>query len=92
LKCQWCESYEAKETEATVYWELPDGTKAIEIKETPSITCSECGITYQTDETVGHIEDQLFLINTSALEKSVMYEQLMSLPRLLKRNYFDFSK
>jgi uncharacterized YokU family protein len=52
LKCQWCESYEAKETDATVYWELPDGTKAIEIKETPSITCSECGITYQTDETV----------------------------------------
>ncbi|WVE39759.1 YokU family protein, partial [Priestia megaterium] len=52
----------------------------------------ECGITYQTDETVGHIEDQLFLINTSALEKSVTYEQLMSLPRLLKRNYFDFSK
>ncbi|RBN40084.1 YokU family protein, partial [Priestia megaterium] len=30
--------------------------------------------------------------NTSALEKSVTYEQLMSLPRLLKRNYFDFSK
>nr|WP_263328666.1 YokU family protein [Neobacillus sp. Marseille-Q6967] len=90
--CQWCESDTAGETSKKVYWELPDGTKVIEIQDTPSIHCSECGITYQTDNTVKEIEDQLFLIDCSKLEKSMTYETLMTAPRFLKRNYFDFSK
>lgn len=32
MNCMWCDSTEAKESLNTVYWELPDGTKAIEIK------------------------------------------------------------
>lgn len=91
VTCQWCESDTARETSDTVYWELPDGTKAIEIQDTPSIHCLECGMTYQTDETVKEIEDQLFLIDTSKLGKSMTHEALMAAPRLLKRNYFDFS-
>ncbi|MCM2531123.1 YokU family protein [Neobacillus pocheonensis] len=90
--CQWCESDTARETSSTVYWELPDGTKVIEIQNTPSVHCLECGMNYQRDETVKEIEDQLFLIDTSKLEKSMMYETLMATSRLLKRNYFDFSK
>ncbi len=92
LNCQWCGSDTAVETGNTVYWELPDGTKTIEIQDTPAFHCSECGITYQTDETVQKIEDQLFLIDTSKLEKSLAFDTLMAAPRLLKRNYFDFSK
>ncbi|WP_249365725.1 YokU family protein [Cytobacillus citreus] len=90
--CEWCESDAARESSNTVYWELPDGTKAIEIQDTPSIHCMECGMTYQTDSTVNEIEDQLFLIDTSKLDKSMKYETLMEAPRLLKRNYFDFAK
>lgn len=90
-KCDWCGSDEAIEFGTTVYWELPDGTKAIEITDTPSISCSRCGMLYQGDETVKGIEDQLFLINTSLLSKQVSYKDLMAQPRLLKRNYFDFS-
>jgi uncharacterized YokU family protein len=92
MNCHWCESETTCETRKTVYWELPDGTKAIEIQSTPSVHCLECGMTYQTDETVKEIEDQLFLIDTSKLEKSMTYDTLMAVPRLLKRNYFDFSK
>lgn len=92
MNCQWCGSSTAGETSNTVYWELPDGMKTIEIKDTPSIYCQECGITYQTDEKVQEIEDQLFLIDTKKLEKSMTFETLMAAPRLLKRNYFDFSK
>jgi hypothetical protein len=77
--CQWCESDTARETSNTVYWELPDGTQAI-------------GMTYQTDNTVKEIEDHLFLIDCSKLGKSMNYDTLMAAPRLLKRNYFDFSK
>jgi uncharacterized YokU family protein len=90
--CQWCESVNIVETTNTVYWELPDGTKAIEISETPCIECRECHITYQTDETVNVIEEQLFLINTKLLEKTLRFVELLQQPRLLKRNYFDFSK
>jgi hypothetical protein len=33
----------------------------------------------------------LFLIDTKKIGKSITYEELMALPRLLKRNYFDFT-
>jgi YgiT-type zinc finger domain-containing protein len=34
MTCEWCGA-EATIGSGTVYWELPDGTRAIEIKETP---------------------------------------------------------
>jgi uncharacterized YokU family protein len=92
ITCQWCESVNTVETIHTVYWELPGGTKAIEITETPCIQCLDCGIAYQTDAIVGAIEEQLFLIDTQVLKKTITYQQLLKQPRLLKRNYFDFSK
>ncbi|MBM7691196.1 putative YokU family protein [Peribacillus deserti] len=91
MKCAWCEAEGAIMTKAAVYWELPDGTRAIEIRETPTISCAGCGMNYQTDELVTEIEDQLFLIDTKKLPKVLTYDELMALPRLLKRNYFNFS-
>ncbi|EMA6344241.1 YokU family protein [Bacillus cytotoxicus] len=90
MNCMWCESTEATESVNTVYWELPDGTKAIEIQKTPCISCFSCGMEYQPDHIVKEIEDQLFLIYTKDLPKQLTYEELMERPRLLKRNYFDF--
>jgi uncharacterized YokU family protein len=90
LVCEWCES-QAKNGKNTVYWELPDGTRAIQIIETPAVVCDECNMVYQTDDTTKAIEDQLFLIDTKKIGKSITYEELMALPRLLKRNYFDFT-
>lgn len=89
--CEWCESHEIDADEQSVYWELPDGTKAIEITKTPTIVCVDCGMIYQEDTIVKEIEDQLFLIDTKQLDKEIAYDELMALPRLLKRNYFDFS-
>ncbi|YAR63668.1 YokU family protein [Bacillus cytotoxicus] len=88
MNCMWCESKEAIESVNTVYWELPDGTKAIEIQKTPCISCSSCGMEYQPDHIVKEIEDQLFLIYTKDLPKQLTYEELMERPRLLKKNYF----
>ncbi|MGN1385783.1 MAG: YokU family protein [Bacillus sp. (in: firmicutes)] len=88
--CHWCEQPEPSRIKDNVYWELPDGTKAIEIREVPSFSCSHCGAVYQ-DETVGkEIENHLFIINTKNIEKSLTYAELMAKPKLLKRNYFDF--
>ncbi|MEQ2528509.1 YokU family protein [Robertmurraya yapensis] len=89
--CAWCNSGEIRIEEQSVYWELPDGTKAIEISGAPTVVCLECGMVYQEDSIVKEIEDQLFLINTKELEKVISYRELMEKPRLLKRNYFDFS-
>jgi uncharacterized YokU family protein len=90
LLCEWCGG-EAKKGEDTVYWELPDGTRAIEITGTPAVVCSDCKMICQTEAVTKAIEDQLFLIDTKKISKSISYEELMALPRLLKRNYFDFS-
>lgn len=90
IVCEWCGN-EAKNSENSVYWELPDGTRAIEITETPAIVCNQCKMEYQTDEVTKEIEDQLFLVDTKKIGKSISYKELMALPRLLKRNYFDFS-
>ncbi|UQD52439.1 YokU family protein [Bacillus methanolicus] len=89
--CAWCESENIALEKTNVYWELPDGTKAIEISETPSISCMDCNMTYQDEQIVKEIENQLFIINTRLLGKSVSYDELMNMPKLLKRNYFDFS-
>lgn len=92
MTCKWCQTPDCCEvSESTVYWELPDGLRAITITATPSVKCQACGMEYQEDETTKIIEDQLFLINTKELENVVSYAELMEKPRLLKRNYFDFT-
>lgn len=88
MKCQWCEQDGAIETNTTVFWELPDGTQSLEIKETPAIHCGNCQMEYLTDELTEEIEDHLLLINTKQLTGTVHFEELMKVPRLLKRNYF----
>lgn len=91
MKCQWCDSVKITLCSDTVYWELPDGTRAIEIKETPTYICGDCQINYQSDSIVKEIEDQLLLIDTTQIHSnSITYKELMKIPRLLKRNYFDF--
>lgn len=90
-KCEWCSSKNVKAITDRVYWELPDGSRAIQINETPAIHCLDCEMTYQSEQVTKEIEDQLFLINTKNLNKEITFEELMAQPRLLKRNYFDFS-
>lgn len=88
--CLWCESKNIETAEDTVYWELPDGTRAIKITETPTILCRECMMKYQIEETVKAIEDQLFLVDRKSIDNEIAYNDLMKMPRLLKKNYFDF--
>lgn len=88
--CPWCEVGELKNALDTVFWELPDGTRAVEITDTPSFHCQNCQALFQSDETVKEIEDQLFLIDRKQLGKQTTYEELLKMKRLLKRNYFDF--
>ncbi len=90
IKCEWCGG-NASRGESTVYWELPDGSRAIEITMTPAIICQECVMVYQTEDVIKEIEDQLFLVDTKLIGNTISFKKLMSLPRLLKRNYFDFS-
>lgn len=91
LTCDWCEEHNLEETKAVVHWELPDGSRAITITNVPSYYCDHCKFSYQKEELVKTIEDQLFLISTELLPVSVTFDELMKQPRLLKRNYFDFS-
>ncbi|WP_230502131.1 YokU family protein [Sutcliffiella rhizosphaerae] len=91
MTCEWCQSNDAIQSNSTVYWELPDGTKAITITGTPSVACSLCGMEYQKESITKEIENQLFLIDTTKIETVLSFEELMGKPRLLKRNYFDFS-
>jgi uncharacterized YokU family protein len=90
--CKWCEQEGAFETFDKGYWELPDGSRAVEISDLPSIQCSDCGMCYQTDELVGNVEEQLMLIDTSKLSSSISYTELMNQERLLKKNYFDIDR
>lgn len=88
MKCDWCGSSQANQGKNTVYWELPDGSRAITITETPCISCGDCGMTYQTENTIDEIEEQLILIDTKKLEQQITFKQLMETPRWLKMNYF----
>jgi uncharacterized YokU family protein len=90
MRCEWCEG-KARISESSVYWELPDGSRAIEITKTPAIICMECEMVYQEEKVIKEIEDQLFLIDTRQIDSTISFQGLMELPRLLKRNYFDFS-
>ncbi|MGS2776383.1 YokU family protein [Robertmurraya sp. GLU-23] len=90
MRCEWCEG-NARIGESSVFWELPDGSRAIEITETPAIICTECEMVYQEEKVIKEIEDQLFLVDTGKIGNTISFKELMELPRLLKRNYFDFS-
>jgi uncharacterized YokU family protein len=91
MECEWCDSSNVISVTDSVFWELPDGSRAIEITETPTQRCGECDMIYQSERIVKEIEDQLFLINCNQVGKVISYEELMKIPRLLKKNYFDFS-
>ncbi|MEO2076526.1 MAG: YokU family protein [Bacillus sp. (in: firmicutes)] len=91
IQCEWCFSPNVDRIVDSVYWELPDGTRAIEISETPTYFCRDCSMTYQSELIVKEIEDQLFLIDCKQVTKVISFEDLMKIPRLLKKNYFDFS-
>ena len=88
MKCLWCEKEGAIEIKSTVFWELPDGTQSIEIKDTPGIHCSNCQMEYLSDELTDEIEDHLLLIDTKQVTRVIQFGELMKIPRLLKRNYF----
>ncbi|AGK54517.1 YokU family protein [Bacillus sp. 1NLA3E] len=65
-------------------------TKNLKDDEIQNI-CQECDMVYQPDNIIKEIEDQLFLVDTSIIGNSINFKELMILPRLLKKNYFDFS-
>jgi uncharacterized YokU family protein len=88
--CEWCDSSEAVAAENTVYWELPDGSRAIKITNTPCIKCKECNMTYQTEKVIEEIEEHLLLIDTKKLSDVLTYEEFKATPRWLKFNYFNF--
>ncbi|XJZ25850.1 YokU family protein [Bacillota bacterium Lsc_1132] len=90
-RCEWCSSPTIAMTADSVLWELPDGTRAVEIKETPTISCANCTMNYLNEQMIKEIEDQLLLIDTKPLGKRVTFKELMNIPRRLKKNYFDFS-
>lgn len=90
MNCLWCEAEGAKIEKNTVYWELPDGTRSIEITETPCVKCENCLMEYQEEDVITNIEDQLLLIDTNKIDDSISFQHLMKQPRLLKRNYFNF--
>ena len=90
MKCEWCESANVINITCTVFWELPDGTRAIEITDTPGVKCPSCGMEYQDEKIIEELEDQLFLIDTKKVDKVISFHSLMTMPRLLKRNYFKF--
>ncbi len=88
--CVWCEEKTAYDDTSSVYWELPDGTRAIQIVHVPSMSCSHCGMEYQEEEVINEIEDQLMLIDIRSIHKVIEYTELMAIPRLLKKNYFRY--
>ncbi|EDL66030.1 YokU family protein [Bacillus sp. SG-1] len=90
FECSWCGEQQAYGSSGPVFWELPDGSRAIEITGTPQIFCSSCGIVYTEEAVTIEIEDQLLLIDTKVLEDKVAYQHLMNIERKLKRNYFRF--
>ncbi|GAE36947.1 YokU family protein [Halalkalibacter akibai] len=90
MRCEWCEENKARAISCTVYWELPDGSRAIEITDAPGFVCDSCGMEYQEEQLINDIEDQLLLINVKLVEKSITFKELMAKPKTLKRNYFRF--
>jgi uncharacterized YokU family protein len=91
MECEWCSSTKIVSKTESVFWELPDGSRAIEITETPTVICNDCLMTYQSERVVKEIEDQLFLIDSKIVGKVISFNELLKMPRLLKKNYFDFT-
>ena len=87
--CVWCDSDKAVISPESAFWEMPDGRSAAEIKDVPSVKCSDCGMIYVEEELIGKIEEQMMLINTLKLPKVFTFDELMEQPRLLKKNYFS---
>ncbi|PYZ98341.1 YokU family protein [Alteribacter lacisalsi] len=92
MKCNWCETEKALHSLESAYWELPDGSRAVEITQVPSIKCNNCGMIYIEEKQIAEIEDQFMLINTNNLGMVFSYKTLMDQPRFLKRNYFNFDR
>lgn len=90
MVCNWCNSTNADHSLEKAYWELPDGSRAVEMTHVPSVSCPDCEMTYIEDDIIDEIEDQMMLIDTSNLPNSFTYQQLMDQPKLLKKNYFKF--
>ncbi|MBU8908019.1 YokU family protein [Desertibacillus haloalkaliphilus] len=90
IRCEWCGADEARKTDKVAYWELHDGLRAVEIRDIPSIHCSNCEMHYLTEDTIDQIEDQLMLIDIKKLANTFTYQELMDQPRLLAKNYFKF--
>lgn len=88
MQCKWCKSEKAVESLEPAYWELPDGTRAVEIKDVPSIHCPDCHIVYIEEDRIGELENHFMLIDTKKLGSSFTYKKLMDRPTLLKKNYF----
>ncbi|WP_280768129.1 YokU family protein [Salipaludibacillus daqingensis] len=88
MQCKWCKSDRALESLESAYWELPDGTRAVEIKEVPSINCPDCTIIYIEEEQITELENHFMLIDTKKLGSSFTFKELMDQPTLLKKNYF----
>ncbi|UZJ77013.1 MULTISPECIES: YokU family protein [unclassified Fictibacillus] len=87
-ECMWCNDHSAKDITKTGYWELHDGTRALQIKEIPALYCESCNMEYHEDEIVEEIEDQLLLIDTKKLSQVLTFKELMAQERFLKKNYF----
>ncbi|MBM7094555.1 MULTISPECIES: YokU family protein [Alteribacter] len=92
MKCKWCESDKAIHSLESAYWELPDGSRAVEITQVPSIKCSDCEMIYIEEEQIADIEDQFMLIDTKKLDMTFSYKTLMNQPKFLKKNYFNFDR
>jgi uncharacterized YokU family protein len=90
FECIWCGEQQAYRSRGPVFWELPDGSRALEITGTPQVFCSSCGIVFTEEAVTIEIEDQLLLIDTKKLNERVAYRELMNIERKLKRNYFRF--
>ncbi|WP_096188713.1 YokU family protein [Evansella halocellulosilytica] len=88
MVCKWCEAKDATNSLESAYWELPDGTRAVEITQVPSIKCQNCGMIYIEESLIDEIEDQFMLIDTNKLSNVFSYKELMEQPKLLKKNYF----
>ncbi|MBM7692527.1 putative YokU family protein [Peribacillus deserti] len=89
-ECVWCNERSIVDIEDQVYWELPDGSRSIEITATPSLFCSSCHAVYLDEKLAADLEDQLFLIDRNELSSSISFSKLMALPKMLKKNYFNF--
>ncbi|MCE7793227.1 YokU family protein [Salipaludibacillus sp. CUR1] len=88
MQCKWCQSEQAVESLEPAYWELPDGTRAVEIQKVPSIKCPDCQIVYIEEDQIEKIETQFMLIDTKKLGAKFTFKELMEQPTLLKKNYF----